>query len=441
MEHKSYRIKASFFVSQEEVQQKIQALIEEHYPYIRANYYTYDTYEQIQEKMLLLTEEDVIVFDTYQAYEWNRQQSKQKTHWMYVPVTGSTITTALVRIREQGYFMEDLSIDIVDRLIVEEAIRDLGYKGKPFIVESGKEEKEKEEPVYRHHYQYWKEGKIKCVLTTDPKVGEKLKAKQLPYVYAIPTSTDIRTLLQDIMRCQIDTADTRFQVALLSIAVEYPSEYAIMKETETQHWEIRQQIERQIYRYADRLLGCVWQWSDRMYFISTTREQIERETDTYQHLTLLEDISRDSLYTISIGIGIAPYAGQAKKQAVTALLWAKRQQKNSAYVRLESGDYLGPIYGVTKHKSTKELDTRFQKMAEHTQLSVNTIYNIYCFSSAQPNRYFTSWELAEELEISKRSADRMLRKLEDCGYIRVVSKRSTGKSGRPTRVMRLVTTK
>ena len=442
MERIVYHMKICFVLPETLVLKKIRHIMETEFSYMNAEYLIYQDYRKAGELLRGRQGEfDAVVFSGRLPYIWSKERIKQETIWSYIPRSGSTLLSTLMKLMQEGYDLQKISFDTLNEDMLKEAFLEMGYDFTPMVFKGDGLDTNYDEEIYEFHRRMLREKKAQIAMTMVYSVEKQLKEDGLPVIFAVPTYNIIREQIQLMERYSKLRKEAAEQVAVMMIAIEYPSEYSIMKESEEHYLEERRKIERRIYQYADRMMGCVVEMSPRSYMILSTKTVMEKETEEYRRIELLEQLDKDSLYTVSIGIGIAVQAAQAKKNAVTAMLWARRHQRSSVYIRFEGGSYIGPVYNMERGKGGREMDSRLNEMAETAQLSVNTLYNIYCFATSQPNRYFTSWELAEGIHISKRSADRILRRLEDCGYVKVVGKRITGKSGRPTRVLRFNITK
>ena len=84
-----------------------------------------------------------------------------------------------------------------------------------------------------------------------------------------------------------------------------------------------------------------------------------------------------------------------------------------------------------------EINKRFYKIADESQVSLNKIFQIYNIMEREQKKNFTSKELATKCGISIRSMDRIIEKLENAGYIEIVGKNIITQYGRPSRIIKI----
>ena len=163
---------------------------------------------------------------------------------------------------------------------------------------------------------------------------------------------------------------------------------------------------------------------------------LESETDNLYNIELFENLKNQIFNSISIGIGYGETAIEAKYNANIAMEKAKQKGENILYV-IYSGNR---IYGPIKYNNTDdslEINKRFYKIADESQVSLNKIFQIYNIIEREQKKNFTSKELATKCGISIRSMDRIIEKLENAGYIEIVGKNIITQYGRPSRIIKI----
>lgn len=84
-----------------------------------------------------------------------------------------------------------------------------------------------------------------------------------------------------------------------------------------------------------------------------------------------------------------------------------------------------------------QLLERSNFIARETGVGAKTVVKILQTIIRESNNLFTSQSLADALSISRRSADRIIEKLESAGYAATIGKMACGEKGRPSRVVEL----
>ena len=435
-------MKICFVLPELPMLQKIQTLMKNEFKGIEAYYLLYDDYKEVYKELAEVQNSvDAVLFSGKLPYLYCTEKIKQKVMWTYVPRVGSTLLTALTYLSQHGYNLKKISFDTYDEKVLKEVYGELDIAGdfEPLLFKGDQMKENYAEEVCSFHLRNLQSNRAEIVLTLIYSVHKQMQQLQQPSFFANPTYNILREQIEKLEQYSYIQKAEAGQVAVLFINIDYPPEYLLMQETSEHYLDEKRHIEKRIYKYADKIMGFVVELSDNMYMILSTSAAVKKETDNYRYISLLDILEKYTLYTVSIGIGQDDNVAQARKNAIAAMISAHKHKKNSACIRLGNGKLLGPLYADEQKKPVQPLDDidgRLDKIAEYTGMSVNTVYAIYAFASSKSDGRFTSVELAENMNINKRSADRFLRRLEDCGYIKVVGVRMLGKSGRPSRIMR-----
>ena len=83
------------------------------------------------------------------------------------------------------------------------------------------------------------------------------------------------------------------------------------------------------------------------------------------------------------------------------------------------------------------MDNALYKISDTSGLSINSIYKLYCIILQNNKNTFTPKELAEYYGVTLRSIYRVIENLEASGHAKIIGKKVIGKSGRPTRIIKL----
>jgi hypothetical protein len=202
-------------------------------------------------------------------------------------------------------------------------------------------------------------------------------------------------------------------------------------------------IAQQVYQYAERIQASVSESSIHDYTLFSTQAIIEADTQGYRDLPLLSWLEKVTVYLISVGIGQGETVAQARQNAMHALLKARRHARGAAYALLRDGQYVGPLFGgqddnlFLSNMESAQYDILLKTAAEKTGLSVNMIYRLHALLLERKSDLYTSEELAQGLHCSKRSADRLIERLENVGYAKIEGKISSHDHGRPSRIIRI----
>ena len=192
-----------------------------------------------------------------------------------------------------------------------------------------------------------------------------------------------------------------------------------------------------IYEFANKIEAAVIEFSYNMYIMISTKKILETETENYTKIDLLEDIGEKSLNKISMGIGYGKTASEAKYKANDAVRKAKGYpNENIAYIIYEDGRIIGPVKSKVESKREIAVNDRLLKIAEITNVSIKKILAFYNAIDICKKDRFTADELSKQCNMSYRTVNRAINKLESYGYVEVVGKHFEDGSGRPRRIIK-----
>jgi hypothetical protein len=228
------------------------------------------------------------------------------------------------------------------------------------------------------------------------------------------------------------------EIVVLAIERDLPDEHALIKENEYQLSLESMKISEEIYLFSQRVQAAVVEREIGKFMLFTTKYLFETETEQLQKINILTRQNAMRFSTLSIGIGYGETAREAKFNANLGLLKAKKQGGNQAY-KVERNQYFGPIIPTSAQGSqaSDQIDGYFQKIASETGISLNSILKLQAIIDRNKSNTYTPLELANQFGVSLRSMNRLLEKLIDARYARIIGCNMQSAAGRPSRVIRL----
>lgn len=421
---------------------KIKKLISEEFPMIQAHYIIYKDYRDAPDLIRERQDDfDAIIFGGCAPYECCTEKLHQKVFWNYIPCSGSTLLCALIGANFKGWDITKLSIDTYSFPMLAEAYNEFGVEEERMqkirIFSGDRTDRYYIDSSYEFHRRNYLDGVTSGCITALVQVSRKLKDSGIPHMLAAPTYHILREKISEAEQVYRAKKNATGRIAVIFINIDYPTDHPFKVESEYSFMLEKSRIDHQIFRYADQLSASVSISDPRSYIIFTTKEILEAETQIYKEVKLLSWIEKVSFHSVSVGIGNGDNVAAARKNALLALLRAKEIQKNSAYVMLSDGQYIGPIYSLSEIKVPNKEDHRLVMLAKLLDLSTETVCRLHAFAARCQNTTFTTKELASEMGISRRSADRLVEKLELAGKATVEGYHVMGQKGRPSRAIKL----
>lgn len=289
------------------------------------------------------------------------------------------------------------------------------------------------------HEKNFYENKVSCCITGLSMVYDYLQSKGIPCFTLDPTVDVIKQTLNRFKLRNEANINKNSQIVVLSIEIDLANEYSLISENEYKIMFEKMKVSEYIYLFAQKIQGAVVEVGIRGFLIFCTKKILERETNDLQKLDLLKTISENTLNTISVGIGYGITAREAKYGANLGMQRAKKEGGHKAFVVYNGKNYVGPITSEKNKNDQQEIliDETFHNIANETKLSINTIFKLHCIREQNKKNCFTPKELAEHFGVTLRSMNRILKKLENKGYAKVVGKRVMSSAGRPSRIVKI----
>lgn len=191
-----------------------------------------------------------------------------------------------------------------------------------------------------------------------------------------------------------------------------------------------------ILSFALELQAAVEEIAWGKYILVVDRNVFERLPYRTRLGNLLREVRKAAGCRLSIGAGTSDLMWEAGENARAALDKALTQEVSCAYVVYNNVLVDGPILS-SEEKESVPADRRWQKIAEETSLSINTVLKFHAIVEKYRSNVFTVNELSLVYGCSLRSMYRMVEKLEQCGYIEEDGKRMINDAGRPSRILKI----
>ncbi|RYM02730.1 transcriptional regulator [Sporolactobacillus sp. THM7-7] len=383
-----------------------------------------------------INEADIFLFTGPIPYEITKQFYKPCSKKMvYVPFTGGGLYRTLFKLIEnQGNITSRsrISIDTLSQSDVEECFEELEIKAAKMYFQSYENEKGAE-ALYWFHYNLWMNKKIDAALTCVHSVYQRLKANNIPVYQIIPTKSSIRSSLQQVAleSKNLQSADT--QIAIMIMKLENLS---IANKGERSNYNVQREktiLENILIDFSEEMQALFnWSGKDEIRFI-TTRGTIEKKTNRYRNMPILNEMITKTGIKSYLGIGFGRTANEAEIKARNALN-RSRLDKRSGFVVDLDGTIQTIGQDIRLNYSIRSSDPNRIQLAKQTGLSVATINKLFSFNDGHEEKKVTAVELANGLGMTVRSARRILSALENNRLATIVGEEQPINRGRPRKI-------
>lgn len=327
-------------------------------------------------------------------------------------------STLLAALYHKKISLDRISIDLFDASIVSNVLDAVDIKASPLHVRDYEDILPQEpydfEQLISFHQQLWKQGEIDLAITSVHAVYNQLIFHGVPAIRMADPKTSLIRGLQDAKAKAEYVKSQASQVAVGYISVN----------------SVNEQQRKNLDLFAHEIHATVQQLNDSQFVLYSTRGDIE----SMKHEVLDQLFSKTQ--GSAVGFGYGATMKEAEKNALIALGFAeKNESSNCCFILTEKKDLLGPFPQLHKLQKLVNDHPDLYVIAQKAKLSPANLSKIIEFS--KDSHQFASADLADFLQVTRRTAERMIKKLTDHGYIQIVGEEMTYQQGRPRSLYKL----
>lgn len=380
---------------------------------------------------------DVFVFSGIVPYNIATKNLEIPKPCLYVPHKGTCIYKVLWKIKEDGIPITDISFDTIEEKEVKEIFQELGVKGNHIYTKVYEGDVDYDE-MAMYHYRLWREGKTTAAVTCLFTTYKRLKEWGVPAYRATITKSLIRHIIENAIYEGTEKRLKANQIAVLiadiddfsKIIKNYVSEYEIQK--------LKIKLYEILLNYAQSTHGSLFTFGGDEYLIFTTRGALEHTTGGYRTIPLLNSVRNSLDIEISCGVGYGKTAYEAEVNARIGLHYAKDRVGGCAFLVTDERHVMGPI-GEENYLeySISNNDRDILELSEKIGISSAYISKLRSVIDEMGESTINSKDMAYYLNITERSARRILGVLCETGYADEIGEEKMSTRGRPRKVYKL----
>ncbi len=390
----------------------------------------------------LQTECDGILYSRRDPYLMISGRLHHTVPVRYVDIDSSHLLISLLKASlRYGIKPTNISVDTFDRSSTVEAFRTLGLPEDDLTIHAVTTDSGQDGMVndtLAQHLRHCQDGAQLCV-TNVTDVYLSLLKMNIPATVISPTAESFVHEIRNLMlRYRLKTQDT-CSVAVIHIKLRYKEKYRFYGEIPIREIDELGNAAKLMTVYAEKLDGamfCLGRWE---YLILCSRLLLQNATNQFVDIGIMESISRETAFDASIGIGCGETVSEAQSNALVALNRTTTHRGANTVVALSSTQFIGPTIPKSgRFPEDSVTESRLLDVARATGLSVSTLNRLHRASRTRNSTLFTSSELAETLEVTTRTVNRIIERLTDNKCATVAGKHAGKQKGRPARVIRLL---
>lgn len=360
---------------------------------------------------------DALLFTDYCSYnEAVKQKNKKLIH--YIDYDEYSMLSSILHTGNLSQ-KKRLSMDYPAELEIDDLTRGIqSTEYKLFSKGYNKRDISNVQVLTHFHKELYSQGKTDFILTSRRSVYNQLLQEGLPVHFIQIPSKCIVQALRKIEETLEMTTPNLIITGILALKENIPIHLHHQV-----HMEVRQYLSRFCQKYDAMLLTN----QENHYFMIGTGKLIHVIKENYRGLPLIEDIEKlaDGPISLGFGLGLTPLTSQ--KHAYLALEACQSEKCSLSYLFNECQEQIGPI-GKQKNIDTNKL---FDMLVHQARLNNELSYLFIQFIVERNNEPFSSNDIADFYHVTKRSAERTLKKLTSSDIITIFGKERPYSKGRP----------
>lgn len=325
---------------------------------------------------------------------------------------------------------------IVDPVVVESIIENIFQgKNRPYLPQNhevmdyrGSLRKSTYDEYMQVYRMLWAQDRFDVFVTRWSNLEERLEAEHIPCILLRPSRETIMYYFSELLH---DIRENAVQQSLVACCVielrecdRNEENYGILGGVLADFSNARAQ-------------DLMIRRNDTHFEVITSGAQLKEITVDYSSCMLSNELNKRLSFPVYVGWGVGYDVVAAYKNARRALAECKKGRTRRTYLLTETQEMVGPLDGNRALYYDIQPDPHVCALAKTLGIAPINLEKMMSLQKRRNMDEITSSDLAYYLEITPRSASRILMKLSDMGFARPVRYTNLNGTGRPTTIYEL----
>lgn len=362
---------------------------------------------------------DCLLYSSRATYLLVKEQETIMKESYYIPLKGNGFYKALFLLSQEQP-IKVISLDGIPEAYFEKP------ENIDILVVTQQSSIQEINEIVSSHMENAKHNPHVGVITSLRLVAEKLAAQQIPVQWLKPAKEDIIVCIERLMLTTKKRIEWERQVILGKLQINLMAEQPLLH---LERHEYSMKIEKQVMKFVDEINGYFFSNNTLEYTFVSHRGEFERVTEGYKMLRLRTDIQNVFPCTLIMGIGFGWTIQLASYHAEIAFSQSIQYNSSCAFIVNEARKVIGPI--ELQSPITYELDVQAITYKNKQFEIVNS------YIEKNQIEFFTAYEVASILHLTKRTANRLIVKWLDQQKLELAGVEKISQKGRPRQRYRL----
>jgi len=403
--------------------------------FVKFTYFAYNSVDEILEFIDKKSDIDVIMFTGHYPYVYFKNNALLNIPFFAVSKSNETLKETFWNIRNEGIDYKKVSIDRSPKSEIFEILKDLKIPEKEIYLIGDSSEMPLEK-IYEFHKSNYDSGRVEAIISSNYKIYKKLKKEGYKVYRTLPS----RFLLRESIKKAISIAGTE-RIKSNQVVVQTIRLKDVSEEASTKYKQLKtvNKFDDILIDYTQELQGSYFKFGSNDYMIFTTRRFIGL-SDIQKNMGMLIEKSDKLGVTFALGIGYGDSIQSSEKNSKIALKYANDLETSGCYIVDDDSSITGPIFVENSNNFRYSLintDKNLERISNKTGVSEKYLLKLKAIINKRADDRFQTEELSEFLNLSQRSALRILDKLETGGFAEVIGSSSKNTRGRPRKIFKI----
>jgi len=381
---------------------------------------------------------DAFIFSGIVSYNIAKKLINISRPYYFISHNSTFLYKALWHLKEREIPLDRISFDMMKATDIQEALDEVGLsKTKVYHYEYNENKKVNAEEIADWHYGLWASGKTSAAISCLSLTNQILDQKGVPAFRLIYPKSMIRNTLDYISQDFNNKILRATQIAVVLINIDNFSKTIVESHSEYTIQKIKLELFNLLLDFSKDVQGAVFNFAGDEYILFATRGALVAGTNHYEKMSFMQQI-RDKLpITVSFGIGLGKTVYSSVMNARMSLSYAKESGGDCGYLIEEDKSIKGPLGKDLMLQYSLVNDNEIIKIAKTVGVSATYISKLKSIRQVIGEEVISSNTLAPYLNMTERSARRILGVLFEKGYAEIVGEESSGSRGRPRKLYKM----
>ena len=286
-----------------------------------------------------------------------------------------------------------------------------------------------ENKMFQYHLGLWNNKQIDLCVTRFSSLVEPLKAAGVnvcfPYPGIIYFNDVCQSLFKEIeYRMMLDHSPASIAISVIPMSGAQELRHFSMEH----HMFLLQSALMEFL--GDSNLEYIFRRSDTAIEIVTQQKNVHMLTNKGTMCQIQNFLHKKARHKFFVGYGLGWDMDHARTNALNALQKAEESNESASYILQAGNKFVGPL------RLTDDDAQNGKSVKSSGGFSAEKKTEVLEVIRSMPNGEATSQELADKMQITKRSANRLLAAMLDDNMIEIARTQPTAAKGRPERIYR-----